>query len=45
MLADNGIDIKGITIHDIPIKLTFNPTFTSVEDVIINEHGIKYNNS
>ena len=45
MLADNGIDIKGITIHDIPIKLTFNSTFTNVENVTINEHGIKYNNS
>jgi hypothetical protein len=46
MLKDNGIDIKGITIHNIPIKLNFNSTFTNVEDAYIpKKEGIQYDNS
>ena len=46
MLSDNGVDIKGITIHNVPIKLTFNSSFTSIDDVNIPvKEGIKYNNT
>jgi len=45
MIGDNGIDIKGITIHNVPIKISFNSTFTNVEDIYIpKKEGEKYNN-
>ena len=31
MLSDNGVDIKGITLHNIPIKLEFKTKFCFIE--------------
>ena len=45
MLSDNGLDIKGVTLHNIPIKLEFNNNFTEVKNSSIYIDGIKYNSS
>ena len=45
MLSDNGLDIKGITLHNIPIKLEFNNNFTEVKNSSFYFEGVKYNSS
>lgn len=43
MLANNGIDINGISLHHIPVKIEFDPNFTEVTGSYIYNDGIKYN--
>lgn len=43
MLSDNGLDIKGITLHNIPVELKFNSNFTEVNSSKIYYDGLKYN--
>jgi len=45
MLSDNGLDITGITLHNIPVKLDFNNNFTEVIASRIHYDGLKYNSS
>jgi hypothetical protein len=43
MLSDNELDIRGITLHNIPIELKFNSNFTEVNSSKIYYDGLKYN--
>lgn len=45
MLSDNGLDITGITLHNVPVKLDFNNNFTEVIASRIHYDGLKYNSS
>lgn len=45
MLSDNGLDITGISLHHIPVKLDFNPDFSEVNNVLVFENGLGYKQS
>ena len=42
MLANNGIDIKGIELHNVPVKIDFDSNFEKATNSFIYDDYIKY---